>query len=134
VITSPPPFDRVTFSPLASAWWSSGTSVNPAVVFSALALKWMARIELKMGEEIGFGFGMVVPGSGPGRPTSPTPMATYRVRPRMKRPAGPEGSPTSLIPDGRPARSVRRLPPVSTMEMRPVFGVVVPVSETSRLP
>src|SRR5262245_61674161 len=93
----------------------------------------MAKIELKIGEEGGFGFGMLVPGIGPARPTSPTPIATNRVRPPMKRPAGPDGSLTSLIPDGRPSKSVRRLPRRSTMDIRPVFGTLVPVSATRRL-
>ncbi len=35
----------------------SGMSVKPSVLFSTLALKWMARTELKIGED-GFGFGI----------------------------------------------------------------------------
>src|ERR1700752_330742 len=49
-------------------------------------------------------------------------------------PAGPAGSPTSLLPDGRPSRRVRRSPEGSTIEMRPLCGIAVPVSDTSRLP
>src|SRR6185436_14061053 len=49
-------------------------------------------------------------------------------------PAGPAGSPTSLLPDGRPSRRVRRSPEGSTIEMRPLCGVTAPVSETSTFP
>src|SRR6476659_2073077 len=49
-------------------------------------------------------------------------------------PAGPAGSPTSLLPDGRLSRRVRRAPEGSTIEMRPLCGVAVPVSDTSTLP
>jgi hypothetical protein len=65
VILSPVPFDSLTRSPSASAWWSAGERVNPSVVFSTWALKWTARTELKIGEDGGFGFGAVVPGAGP---------------------------------------------------------------------
>ena len=85
MILSPWPFDSVTFWPLARACWSANVSVNPVVMFSVLALNWMAKTELKIGDEGPAGFGIVVPGAGPGRPTSPTPIATYRIRPRMTR-------------------------------------------------
>src|SRR5580765_7273448 len=48
--------------------------------------------------------------------------------------AGLAGSSTSLLPDGRPSRRVRRFPEGSTIEMRPLCGVAVPVSDTSTLP
>src|SRR4029450_8616408 len=49
-------------------------------------------------------------------------------------PAGPAGSPTWLFPEGRTSRRVRRSPEGSTIEMRPLCGVAVPVSDTSTLP
>jgi hypothetical protein len=52
----------------------------------------------------------------------------------MKMPAGPDGSPTSLIADGKPSIKVLRLPNESTIEIRPECEAVVPVSETSKLP
>src|SRR5687768_12859773 len=52
----------------------------------------------------------------------------------MKIPAGPEGSFTSLIADGKPSRSVRRLPSGSIIEIRPECNAMLPVSETSKLP
>src|SRR5438445_9251155 len=73
---SPAPFDSVTVWPSASACWSAGVSVNPVVTFSVLALHWIASTELKIGDDGPAGFGIVVPGTGPARPTSPTPMAT----------------------------------------------------------
>ena len=54
--------------------------------------------------------------------------------PRSRLVAYPEGSLTSFIAEGKPSSSVRRLPLESTMEIRPEFRSVVPVSETSRLP
>ena len=50
-------------------------------------------------------------------------------------PATPDGALSSkLIPEGRPSIRLRRVPEGSTMEIRPVLGVAVPVSETSMLP
>src|SRR5688500_1816651 len=51
----------------------------------------------------------------------------------MPRRSRPEGSPTSLIADGNPSKSVRRFPLGSTIEMRPVCSAPVPVSETNKL-
>src|SRR5688572_22290926 len=52
----------------------------------------------------------------------------------MKIPAGPDGSLTSLIADGKLSRSVRRLPSGSLIEIRPECNAMLPVSETSKLP
>src|SRR6476620_12162569 len=51
----------------------------------------------------------------------------------MATPDGPEASPWVLMPEGRPERSVRRFPFRSTIEIRPLLGVVVPLSATIRL-
>src|SRR4051794_1205674 len=53
----------------------------------------------------------------------------------MARPEGPEGSPTSAGPEGRPSINVRRVPFGSMIEIRPDnAGVTDPTSATSRLP
>src|SRR5262249_7864994 len=54
-----PAVQSVTVSPLASACWSANLNVNPVVVFSVLALDWMAKVELKMGDEGSSGVGYV---------------------------------------------------------------------------
>ena len=46
---------------------------EPRRVLSALALRWMASTELKIGDDT-FGFGRFEPGTGPGRTLSPMPM------------------------------------------------------------
>src|SRR5215468_1172320 len=93
----------------------------------------MARTELKIGEDGPAGFGRSEVLHGPANPTSPTPMATYRVRPLMKMPLGPDGSLTSLSAEGSPSKSVRRIPLELTMEMRPEPGAPVPASDTIKL-
>jgi hypothetical protein len=52
----------------------------------------------------------------------------------MKIPAGPEGSFTSFIAEGKPSNKVRRLPKASIIEILPEWSAIVPVSDTSRLP
>jgi hypothetical protein len=93
----------------------------------------MAKTELKIGEA-GFGFATVT--GEPGATTwmaSPMPIARYRVRPRITRPAGPDGSLTSLLADGNPSRRVRRMPSVPTIEMRPLCRTpAVPDSDMRR--
>src|SRR5215211_4103549 len=86
-----------------------------------------------MGDDT-LGFARFLVGTGDGRTLSPMPMRAYSVRPRIAMPPGPAGSPTSLLPDGRPSRRVRRSPERPTIEIRPLCGVAVPVSDTSRLP
>jgi len=52
----------------------------------------------------------------------------------MITPEGPDGSPTSPMPEGRPSSNVRRAPSGETIERRPLLGVGVPVSDTSTFP
>src|SRR3954471_11723920 len=107
--------------------------VKPCVVSSACGLRRSDSTELKKGDD-GFEFGTSEPGAGPFTVPSPAPMVTNSVRPRNASPDGPDGALLGgAKPEGSPSSRVRRLPALSMIEMRPLFGPL-PASATSRLP